>query len=552
MEFAPKNPGLSGFPLCGRFTGKFILNDTSDGEKTVNWRTDESIYNFIVSRLDSSGRLKESGMELPDEKKTEDGLRYAPGMTDAVFGNTETAFPEQELDEFSDLIFRSALGDEESENLLYERVCSVNSIVSIIDRVLNRLEEDSFSLKGNLADSAADFAFRSAHRNAVKFGIALLGFCRSTEDLDAVKILGLHDEFTLFAAVAVMNMSSDSEKDLLEIAKKAEGWGRIQSVQRLAEVMHSSEAEEWLVHEGYKNSIMYEYLTYIAAVHGKLYQRLCAPEIERRLFDSAGEIIEGLISGGPAEDMSDYDQAFPAVEQYIRHSVTLAEELQDFIVLNSIKDFLEEIRDDIQNHEKNGWNQDNIADCLIDINSVMRRPEWRTKTERALNSRDLSVFTRGKWAASILGIEYWDKVWELLQENPGSVSLWSDAVNVMPAERSDDLILLAVKSLPLEKIASGPADAVGFGEEYKYFICIEYLITYLGNFPGKGGELILAGLQAPVTRTRNMCVQTLGSWGKENWSTEIEKAVRELSEIEPNPRTKSNLERVLLGEKLVW
>ncbi len=518
----------------------------------LNWKTEESIYNFIVSSLDSSGKLKESGMELPDEPKTEAGLRYAPGMADAVFGNAESALSDEELEEFSELILRSALGDEESESRLYENVCSRYSVISIIDRVLGKLEEDSFSLKENLAVTAADFAFKSADRNAVKFGIALLGFCRSKDDLDGIKTLGLHDEFTLFATVAVMNISSDTEKDLLEIAKKAEGWGRIQSVQRLAEIVHSSETEDWLVYEGYKNSIMYEYLTYIAAVHGKLYERLCVPKIDRRLFESAGEIIEGLISGGPAEDISDYDRAAMTVGQYIRHSILLAEELQDFIVLHSIKDFLEEIRDDIQNHERNGWNQDNIADCLIDINSVTRRSDWKKKTEDALDSPRLSVFFKGKIAASILGINYWENVWVRLKENPENVSLWSDAVNTAPPEMTDALIELSLKSLPLERLASGPADSVGLGENYAYYMCLEYLITYLGGFPGRGDQLILCGLQAPVTRTRNMCVMTLGRWGRENWSETIRQAVQNLSKIEPNPRTKSNLEKLLLGEKQVW
>lgn len=518
----------------------------------MNWKTDESIYNFIVNSLDSAGKLKESGMELPDEIRTEGGLRYAPGMADAVFGSADTELSEEELAEISDLIFRAAVGDDECENKLYDNICHKYNVISIIDRVLAKLDEDSFKLNGNLSIIAADFAFRSADRNAVKFGIALLGYCKSEDNLEEIKILGLHDEFTLFASVAVMKISGNMERDLWEMAKKAEGWGRIQSVQRLADILCSPEIEDWLVREGYKNNIMYEYLTYIAAVHGKLYERLCAPKIDRGLFESAGEIIEGLISGGPAEDMSDYEFASRTVEQYIRHSVLMADELQDFIVLNSIKDFLEEIRDNLQGHEKNGWNQDNIADCLIDINTVMKKPEWKKKTEDALNSRLFAVFNQGKMTASILGIAYWDRLWALLKENPESTALWYDAVNTAPPEFSDELTALALKTLPLDKIASGPADVVGFSEDYQYFICIEYIITYLASFSGKGEKLILAGLQAPVTRTRNMCVQTLGKWGRENWSEEIQLAVKKLSEIEPNPRTKSNLERLLLGEKLVW
>src|SRR5262249_46221982 len=42
----------------------------------------------------------------------------------------------------------------------------------------------------------------AAHREPLKFGISLLDFAGTEEDLDDLKVLARHDEFTLFAATA--------------------------------------------------------------------------------------------------------------------------------------------------------------------------------------------------------------------------------------------------------------------------------------------------------------------------------------------------------------
>jgi hypothetical protein len=42
--------------------------------------------------------------------------------------------------------------------------------------------------------------------------------------LDQIKILGLHDEFTLFSSVAIMNISDDVVNVLWELSKKVDGW----------------------------------------------------------------------------------------------------------------------------------------------------------------------------------------------------------------------------------------------------------------------------------------------------------------------------------------
>lgn len=62
--------------------------------------------------------------------------------------------------------------------------------------------------------------------------------------------------------------------DLWELAKRVQGWGKIQIVDRLSEMELNDEIKDWLVLEGYKNNIMYEYLALTCAKNGMLNEKL--------------------------------------------------------------------------------------------------------------------------------------------------------------------------------------------------------------------------------------------------------------------------------------
>ena len=107
----------------------------------------------------------------------------------------------------------------------------------------------------------------------MKLGIALLGVMAIKKHESIIQTLGKHDEFTLYAAVALSNMFEDPSKPMWELAKSVDGWGRIQVVERLVPT-DDEEIQRWLRLEGFRNSVMYEYLAHPAAVHGRLCEAL--------------------------------------------------------------------------------------------------------------------------------------------------------------------------------------------------------------------------------------------------------------------------------------
>ena len=525
-----------------------------DDSEILEWRTDASIYKFLTDNLNEEGGLKDSANDLPDEKPTnENEVRWAPGLLDSMFGAEDSNESKLKVEGLVKLLKRIAeYGDKRSEAKFYQLITETDSIIGIIDDFLERAINLSLPISPYLFKFSKDLAFKTNRRNSVKVGVALVGICKGKSVVNEIKTIGLHDEFSLFSIVAISNISDDIVNDFWEIAKKVDGWGKIHIVERLAKMELPITVKNWLIIDGYKNSIMYEYLAYTCAVNGNLHDVLKHESIDTSIFKASAEIIAALIAGGPAEDISHYQYASILVENFVRHARTQADNISDFIALSHIKDFLIELQNDTNEQLKNGWTQDIISNCLIDIVEILNRKKWSELTIEALQSHDNIVYWNGKSAAKILNINLWEIVWKKLQNNPDESSLWYDVINEAKPENVDAIIQFATEIIPLKELATGPKDSLGLGREFNKYQCLDYVITFLENYPQKGELIILTALDSPVTRNRNMAVRVLHKWGQNSWSKSIAAKLEHLSKIEPNNSTKEDISRVLKGQDLSY
>lgn len=527
---------------------KKILNN-EESKEILEWETDDSILRHLKANLNEDGSLNESAEKLPDEKKADDEIKFAPGLMDAMFGADESEESKSRIKQLLSLIKRVAKnGDNQSKSDFYREITENESVIGIIDEFLQTLVQSSLPIEPYLFDFANKLATKTNNRNSVKFGIAILGLCQNKKPIDNIKILGLHDEFTVFSTVALSNLSDNLVKDLWELAKQVDGWGKIQLVDRLAEMDLNREIKDWLVLDGYKNNIMYEYLALTCAKNGMLNEKLNADTIDDKLYSSASDIIISLMDEGPAVGMSGYDDSNETIENFIRHSKTRNLNISNYITLHRIKDYLEESPE--ENETLKNWNQNDLSNCLIDINELLNSKDWTTEVQTALKSSDNVEYWNGKQAAQKLGINLWDTVWQRLKQNPVDSSAWYDVTANAKETNVDEIIDFAIKNLPLEFLGSGPKDSAGIGDDFQKHSSLDSVITFLENHPKKGEKLILVGLDSPVTRNRNMAIRVLDKWKKENWSNELSQKLKELKKIEPNVDTKKNIERLLNGEKL--
>lgn len=531
------------------------LQDIFDKKESIEikeWRTDNSILKFLSRNLDEKGKLSEKAHGLPDEKKDDDKVRFAPGLMDAMFGADDSDDSKKRIRELTKHLKRVASkGDKISEQEFYRLITENEGVIGIIDDFLQAIVNDSLPIEPYLFNYAKDLIQKTDKRNAVKFGIAILGLCQNKSVLKDIKVLGLHDEFTVYATIAIVNLSDNMENDLWELAQKVDGWGKIQLVDRLARPELKEPIKDWLIHDGYKNSIMYEYLAYTCATNGELHKKLESEQIENKLFKSASDIIESLIvEHSPAEDITTYPFASQVIQDFIRHAKKHVNDISDFNALQKIKKFLTELQNDIGEQKKNGWNQDIISNCLIEIVEILNSRDWKIVAYEGLKSNDNIIYWNAKQAAEKLGIDLWETVWARLKEKPLDSSAWYDVTHYSKPENSDRIIDFALNHLPFEELATGAKDSYGFGENYNKHASLEYVTTFLENYPKKGERIILTALESPVTRNRNMALRVMDKWKQENWSLEIEKKVRHLSEFEPNNDTKENIIRLLNGQEL--
>lgn len=514
-------------------------------KEILEWETEESILQYLKRNINEDGSLKESARTLPDEKKVDNDIKFAPGLMDAMFGADKSEESTSRIKRISNLISKIAKnGGNQNKSDFYREIIENESVIGIIDEFLQKLVQSSLPVEPYLFDYANKLATKTNNRNTVKFGIAILGLCQNKKAIDDIKILGLHDEFTIYSAIALSNLSNDLVNDLWELAKQVNGWGKIQLVDRLAEMELNSEIEDWLVLEGYKNNIMYEYLALTCAKNGRLNEKLNVESIDDNLYASAGDIIIALMDEGPAIGMSEYDDSSETIENFIEHSKTRNLNINNYTTLHRIKEYLEE------NEIQKNWNQNDLSNCLIDINELLNSKDWTTEVKKALKSSDNVEYWNGKQAAEKLGIDLWDTVWNKLKQNPLDSSAWYDVTANAKENNVEEIIDFATNNLPLDFLSSGPKDAMGIGEDFQKYSSLDSVITFLENYPTKGEKLILTGLDSPVTRNRNMAIRVLDKWKAENWSNKITEKINRLKEIEPNEDTKKNIERLLNGEEL--
>ena len=117
-------------------------------------------------------------------------------------------------------------------------------------------------------------------------------------------------------------------------------------------------------------------------------------------------------------------------------------------------------------------------------------------------------------------------------------------------DRIEKVIEFAKAKLDLAEIATGAGDELGLGRGFEQHSCLDYVLQELHRFPGRGVELIEAGLKSPVVRNRNLAVAALAGWTREEWECGLEKSLDLAARTEPNQNVRERMQRVLEGEPL--
>lgn len=349
---------------------------------------------------------------------------------------------------------------------LYEAV-TMERMLGVVDPLLKQVKEHFEQVdRQRVAAVGRYFATRAGHREAVKFGIALLGVAGTRDDGDVLMKLGSHDEFTIFAAVAIERLAPDPEQRLWEMAQLVHGWGRIQIVERLART-NSPRIQAWLLREGFRNSIMNEYLACICARAGRLHEALRSSAVDRPLLDGAADIFRALICGGPAEGIDDYEHVAEAAESYVNHVwSSRGLDLRHFLAADDILRF---IGDSTRKKARlrRGWTEEREGQVRVLCNNILGWESWRSIVMEGLVSSDEMTFYEADLAAHRLGISTRDIHFVKVRAAPTSSSSWYELLQQTQEDQIDEVLHFAESALPLEGIATGPSDSLGLGPKFE-------------------------------------------------------------------------------------
>ena len=334
-----------------------------------------AIYRWLVPWEHSAEPLPAEAETLPDEPPAIDGkICWSAGALDGVFGHHGGATNDDSPVEAIIAALKSVLRKPQQQNVeqLYNLLCQETPL-DYIDALLPAVAQEQQLPAKKLQALVEWLVTESPDRNVVKVAMALLALFPTQKSCQILNTLGGHAEFTLYAVVALGSIlpADEYQSAWLALAKRAGGWGRVQLIERLP-VPLSQHSRDWLLREGYRNSVMYEYTAWHCATHGQLLQAI-QQKPDAALLLGTAEILQALINGGPARDMHDYAQGVQACECYLQCLLAAPPtEIQHYLAASDIACFAQEQR----GAENTSWAS---AQCerLVELaNAVMGQPQW--------------------------------------------------------------------------------------------------------------------------------------------------------------------------------
>lgn len=508
------------------------------------WKEYDIIFSFIARNIEASGKMSDPLCDLPDAPiRKADQVSFMTGAQDGIGAfHMEKGKGQAELvQNILHLLTDLSLRPNNSNRVKLYNLLKDTEVLPIIDDVLSQLPESNIAI-GQLYSELRWFLINSSHRNVIKFSIAVLGMINADDD-DLLEILGKHEEFTLFVAVAFLRKhgKENGNKKLFALAKCVIGWGKIHVVQRLEPA--DEEIKKWLLTEGCENAIMDEYLAYTCAVKGDLVNALNSPEIENGVFQAAGTIIKALINGGPAENIEDYDHGPIVILKYVMHS-RLGKRLDDIVNLAVIKDYLKD-RLELQENilQQKGWNKSEIIESIKNIEEILDKPEWRPQILDQINGDNTGRY-RAVAAARAISFDVWQPLFQLLSTGPTDSWLIYELLRTDDFERVGEVFRMAEEKINFNNLMGEPQNIL-FLKDQPESDCLDHILQAVIKHQGKGKYFFRIGLQSKLTRNRNFALRVLETWDKDAWPEDSIDLMSALKNKEPNKDILARIETLL-------
>lgn len=457
--------------------------------------------------------------ELPDEPP-DDGrtVRWTAGALDGVVarhvGGAQEAARGAAL---AGLIERAAAGEPDAQRVLYDAARG-EGIVFALDGALEALARAGVPAEP-VAELARSMAAEALHREPLKLAISLLGRAGDERDVPLLETLARHDEFSLVAGVALATVLDDPIQAWWRVGCLAGGWGRVEAVDRLAD--HDDELPDetraWLLRHACLDAPLGAYMAYTCATVGRLEAALDGL-VDDELLDGACVILSALATGGPTEDMQDYEPGPRVAVTVLDLLAGRPSNVLRMWAVVDLRNWAEEYEQHVAIAERCG--------------RLLGSFEARRFVAARLDRREdvLQVWR----IAESMGLDPWEAGWRHLQEAPFDTPLYGQLARTHDPQRWTRLVAHVERELPLDALASGPQERLmPDGPDRDAAHALATVLREVGR-DRWSAPLVAAGLLSPAIFIRNGALHALGRVEPGEWGGPVEAALRRLLAEEPN------------------
>src|SRR5687767_14595962 len=184
---------------------KNVFGERSEALRRLRapWKDRPSIYRHLARHLHPEvPGLLPGAEDLPDEKPKGPGIKikFSPGLHEGIgmHGNVESEAVEEIA---TPLKIAASRPPTRSLASLYKALTR-HEAIAYVDPLLEWLGNDPEVDPEGMRALAVWLAMEAPDREPVKLAMALLGVFGLAEHIEVLQVLGRHDEFTLYAAVA--------------------------------------------------------------------------------------------------------------------------------------------------------------------------------------------------------------------------------------------------------------------------------------------------------------------------------------------------------------
>lgn len=402
-----------------------------------------------------------------------------------------------------------------------EAVVRGRRCIRLINPLLEAVRDDGRINQATLYPELRRLLLDTHWREVTKLCIAMLGLYRQNSDLDLLSTFARHEEFTLFAAVALGNILGDPVPTWLELAKQVKGWGKVHLVGQLVKHADRAEVRDWLLRYGCTNAVDDNLLAHAIAVHCRLDQALEIPAPDDDLLEGARRILNGLVEAGPAPGLDAYEHGPLACLHWVRAVEPRATRLSEFLTVSNLLQWMEE--------PDHPWPTDIAAELQVRMLRILRDPRWPALALNHLEHPDKTEAWTAREAARRLNLSVFDHLLPGLMAEPSDIALW--AYLSAAADRREMERLLGLPLPPDGNVRS-------------------ILLRALRRFPGLGAHVIQAGLADDQAAARLLALDVLGRWPVYCVLPELALRVMDLTRDDPLGVVRKSARGVLKGWKM--